>query len=84
MRLPILNESALIHHDYLVKIQDGVEFVRDGNDGMRGEFGAQEPLNNQFGAVVEASRGISVRSAKLVLRREEVVWSGHLPARSFV
>jgi len=58
MRLSILNEPTLIHDDDLIEIKDDVQFVRDGDDCVWGEFGMYKTLYKSFGAGIKATRDI--------------------------
>ena len=62
MRLAVLDQRALLHDDDLVEVQNRVEFVRDGDDGVGCEFLAQEALDLGVGLGVEAvSYGLVMR-----------------------
>ena len=54
MRLPVLDQLSLIHDNYLVKIENGIEFVSDSDYGVRGEPGPKKSLNNGFRVIVKA------------------------------
>lgn len=34
VRLAVLHERALVHDDDFVEVEDSIEFVRDGDDGV--------------------------------------------------
>jgi hypothetical protein len=53
MRLAILDKRTAIQDDHLVEVKYRVEFVRDGDDSVRGELLADEALNNGVGCGVE-------------------------------
>jgi hypothetical protein len=45
VRLADLNQLALLHDDDLVEVEDGVELVRDGDDGVGCEARAEQALD---------------------------------------
>ena len=47
-------QHAVIQDGHLVEIDDGLEFVGDGDDGMLGEFLADDALDEGVGGVVDA------------------------------
>ncbi len=45
MRAVILDQRAVVEDGDLVEIDDGLEFVRHGDDGVLGEFLADDALD---------------------------------------
>ena len=56
MRLAVLNKLTLVHDDHLVKVKDGVELVSHSDDGVCGEFRAQQALNMRVRGVIKTAR----------------------------
>jgi hypothetical protein len=57
IRLAILHQLAMVHDDHLVEIENRVELMRDGDDGVGRELGAQEALDVFVGVGVQTVRG---------------------------
>ena len=53
MRAAVLDELALVHDDDLVKIEDGVELVRDSDEGVVWEAGAKKALDMGVACSIE-------------------------------
>jgi hypothetical protein len=45
VRATVFYQLAFVHDDDFVEVEDGVEFVGDGYEGVVWEFGAQEALD---------------------------------------
>jgi len=56
VRAAVLDELALVHDDDLVEVEDGVEFVRDGNECVVWEAGAKKALNMGVACSIETKR----------------------------
>ena len=52
MRVVKLLEDAIVQHSDLVEVEDGLEFVRDGNNGVFGEPTADDALDELIGCFV--------------------------------
>lgn len=57
MWLAVLDQRTLVHHDNFVKVEDGVESVCDGNNGMGREPLAEQTLYNEIGCGVKTNQG---------------------------
>ena len=53
VRAAVLDELALVHDDNLVEVEYGVEFVRDGNEGVVWEAGAKKALDMGVACSIE-------------------------------
>lgn len=56
----VLRQHAVVEHGHLVEVDDGLELVRDGDDGVLGEFLADDALDESVGCVVDAVGCVSV------------------------
>ena len=65
MRAAVLDELTLVHDYDLVEVEDGVELVRDGDEGVVGESGAKEALD------VGVACSIETKALLLVLSIEQ-------------
>ena len=52
------DQSPLIEHSHFIEIGNCVQFVRHGDDGVTGEFLADDALDQGVGDVVEAVRWV--------------------------
>jgi hypothetical protein len=50
----VFYQLTFVHDDYFVVVEDGVEFVGDGYEGVVGKFGAEEALDVRICCCVEA------------------------------
>lgn len=65
VRAAVLDELTLVHDYDLVEVEDGVELVRDGDEGVVGESGAKEALD------VGVACSIETKALLLVLSIEQ-------------
>jgi hypothetical protein len=53
MRLPILHQTPLIHHDHLVEIENRIQFVRHSDDSVARELLTNKALHDRIGSSVK-------------------------------
>jgi hypothetical protein len=53
---PILNQLTLVHDNHLVKVQHAIEFMRNSDEGVMRELGANQTLNVSIGRCIETTK----------------------------